>query len=93
MKKLFIVLDAFLDKSQRTVQSCHAVAQWCQEHPDWLQEWNRPDAGHIVVKKAKDLEAWLPQVDSCFREPYWDNRLTALVAYREEGFAPELPLA
>jgi len=93
MKKLFIVVDAFLDKSQRTVQSCHAVANWCKDHPEALQEWNQPGGGHIVLKKCKDLEGWLQEVDSSFKESYWDNKLTALVAYREEGWAEELPLA
>jgi hypothetical protein len=93
MKKLFVIVDAFLDKSQKTVQACHGIARWCEDYYGTrLDEWN-PKEGHIVLKKCQDLESWLPEVDVSFREPYWGNRLTVLVAYREEGFAEELPLA
>jgi len=87
-KKLFVIVDAFLDRSQQTVQACHAVAEFYRDFPMLAAEWGNQN---IVVKKAKDLEPWVGTGDVVFCEPYWNNRRTAVAAYREEGYAEVLP--
>lgn len=91
MKRLYIIVDAFLDRSQQAVQACHAVAAFMLESQH-SEKWNN---GNIVLKKTKDLERWSnPCIDSdvvVFEEPYWNNRVTAVAAYRDEGYAEELP--
>lgn len=87
-KKLFIVVDAFLDRSQQAVQAAHAVAAFCLLDPQGL-EWNN---SNLVIKKAKDFLRWCEDADIVFHEPHWDGRATACAAYREEGYALELPL-
>lgn len=86
-RKLFVIVDAFLDRSQQTVQACHAVGAFCLLDPQAL-EWNNTE---IVIKKAKDFDHWRSLADVEFLESYW-NRVTACAAYREEGYAAELPL-
>jgi len=91
VKKLYVILDSFVNGGgQKVAQTAHAVAAFCLTRPELAQEWNN---GHIVVLKTKRLEEFEGKVDATFREPYWDNRLTAAVAFREEGFAADLPLA
>lgn len=90
MKKLFIILDAFVGGGHKIAQTGHGVAAFCLKCPELAREWNN---NYIIVKKAKDLEAWLPEADALFSEPYWQNRVTAVAAFREEGFAADLPLA
>lgn len=91
MKKLYIILDAFVNGgSQKIAQTAHGVAAFCLARPDLAREWNN---GYIIVKKAKTLDEWIAKGDASFREPHWENRTTVVVAYREDGFAAELPLA
>ena len=91
MKKLYVILDAFVNGGgQKIAQTAHGVAAFCLARPELATEWNN---GYIVVKKAKNLDEWLKQGDASFQEPYWENRTTAVVAFREEGFAADLPLA
>lgn len=89
-KKLYVILDAFVGGGHKIAQTGHAVAAFCLAKPELAKEW---DNGYIIVKKAKDLASWLPASDASFTEPYWDNRLTGVACYREDGFAAELPLA
>lgn len=86
--KLFVIVDAFLDRSQQAVQASHAVAAFCLQWPDSARRWGNQN---IVLKKAKDLHAWAREADATFREPHWKDQLTACAAYREEGYAAELP--
>lgn len=91
MKKLYVILDAFVNGGgQKIAQTAHGVAEFCLKRPDLASEWNN---GYIVVKKTKSLDDWIAQGDVTFREPYWDHRVTAVVAFREDGFAADLPLA
>lgn len=88
-KKLFVIVDAFLDRSQQAVQACHAVAKFCIEEQGLaIGLWNNQN---IVLKKAKDLEPWVGDADVIFEEPYWKNRRTAVASYRHEGYAEVLP--
>lgn len=87
--KLYVIVDAFLDKSHQTAQSNHATAEFCLRCPELARKW---DNHTIIIKKAKNLEEWALQADACFREPYWDNKITAVAAFREDGYAKELPL-
>lgn len=88
MKKLFVIVDAFLDRSQQTVQAAHAVGEFYKCCPKEAAAWGNEN---IIIKKAKNLEPWVDDCDTTFREPYWENKVTAIAAYREEGFAKELP--
>ena len=86
--KLYVVVDSFLDRSQQAVQASHAVAAMFLEKPVLAALWGN---SNIILKKAKNIEDWAEKADAVFREPYWDNRVTACASYREDGFAKELP--
>jgi len=88
--KLFVIVDAFLDRSQQAVQALHAAVKFCLDHPDVAK--NKWGNQNVVIKKAKDFERWASESDAIFVEPYWDNKQTACVAFRPEGYAEELPL-
>jgi len=88
-KKLYVLVDSFLTGGQKIAQAAHAVGQFALDNPKLLREWNN---GIVIIKQSRDLAAWEKLCDASFREPYWENRLTALAAFRGEGFAAELPL-
>lgn len=88
MKRLVIILDAFLKGNQKLAQICHGVAAFGLKCPEEFREWNN---GTIIVKQTKDIDAWEGKCDASFREPYWENRLTVLAAYRPKEFDAELP--
>lgn len=79
--KMFIIVDKNLSKSQQGVQGGHALAQFALDHPDKFREWGNRT---IVYLKA-DID-WMHQYETSeayseFREPYWNNKLTAFAVY------------
>jgi hypothetical protein len=82
MSKLFVLVDKRLSRSQQTVQACHAVAEFVKEHG---KDWKHESMVLLAVDGEDALSKWLCRLNtgpkSCFYEPYWDNRLTAIAAY------------
>ena len=70
-------------------QANHATAEFCLRCPELAKAW---DNHTIIVKKAEAMSEWAEKADAVFREPHWDNKITAVAAYREDDFAAELPL-
>jgi hypothetical protein len=89
-KKLYVVVDASLSKSQQAVQASHGVAQYVIDediHPSkdrWLNST-------LVLLKDRDLDKYLSSCDSYWREPDLDNRVTA-VAFFKHSFPWDIPL-
>ena len=75
MKKLYVLVDENLNEKQRWVQGTHAAVQFTLEYPDL---WKN---GHIVMLKSPDIMWDLEMADSFFREPYYDNKVTAVAKY------------
>jgi len=71
--KLYVLVDATLSKSQRAVQTAHAVAQYLIDNPTTV--WNN---GTLVVLQAEDINNEALNADSLFREPDLGNRITAI---------------
>jgi hypothetical protein len=80
MKKLYVLVDAGLSKSQQAVQSGHAVAEYLLENPN--TEW---DNGTLVYLKTPILETFLYKAEAIFQEPDLDNKITAIAFLAEEA--------
>lgn len=93
--KLYVIVDKTLSKSQQTVQACHAVAEFMLKHPD---RW--PNHTLVILAGEPDeMEHWSDWLDNVvgsvavpFREPYWNNRLTAVAAHGCDKEVEELDL-
>lgn len=93
MKKLFVIVDQSLSKRQQFVQGTHAVAQYLIDHGS--DEWpNRT----LVMLKYNDVEGLMQLIGergikySYFREPYYDNKLTAISALNIEDLTCKMNL-
>lgn len=74
MKKLYILVDANLSKSQQGVQGGHALAEYLLRcETDW-------DNGTLVYLKTYELENYLGIAEAVFREPDLNNHITAIAA-------------
>jgi len=73
MMKLYVLVDPSLSKSQKAVQTAHAVAQYLIDNPN--TDW---DNGTLVVLKARDIDREAAYADSIFREPDLENKITAI---------------
>jgi hypothetical protein len=76
--KLFVVVRPDLSNSQKAVQACHAVGEWCRKFPEWQNET-------LILLEASSLEHLLELERSLgtvphvvFREPDIGNEATAL---------------
>lgn len=70
--KLYIIVDRWLSKPHKAVQAGHAVAAYLKENPD--TEWSN---GTLVYLRSDDILSDSQWCDSIWKEPYWDNQLTA----------------
>lgn len=61
-------------------QSCHALMEFREQHPEVCLEWMR-DSNYIVICESDNLEVLVdkPVKKSYFLEPDLDNRMTAVV--------------
>lgn len=81
--KLYVLVRSDLSKSHQAVQAGHAVAEFCRSFPD--SEWKHRTLVYLKAGDESELTTWLEIVRSCekeiematFREPYWNNSLTA----------------
>lgn len=82
-KKLFVIVNRLLSKSQQAVQGGHAIAQFLIDHPS--SEWRNNTLVFLRVSDEDELSDLYSRLDteqkSLFLEPYWDNKLTAIAAY------------
>ena len=85
--KLYIITRRDLPPGQQAVQSCHALRQFVEEHPDLEQSWYR-ESNHLALlsvrNEAKLERLKLRAIDleykcSEFREPDRNHELTAIV--------------
>lgn len=89
LPKLYVIVDSTLSKSQQTVQAAHGVAQYVLDeeepfHGRWLN-------GTLVLLKDKDLEKYKEMCDSYWREPHFNNKITA-VSFYTDRLPYDLPL-
>lgn len=83
--KLFILVDKNLSRSQQTVQCGHALLNFSY---DWSSEdWHKMSLVILAVNGEEELRLWSDKLTHCnksdFLEPYWDHRMTAVVAFGE----------
>ncbi len=84
--KLYLVTRKDISPGYQAVQSCHALRQFTEEHPEidkqWFQASNylcllsvkNEEELYSLVCRAKDLDVKV----SVFREPDIDNQITAI---------------
>lgn len=87
--KLFIIVDAWLDRNRAVAQIVHATASFCLTRPEEAAQWNNST---VIIKKAKNLDDYVKDADATFKEPHWEDKITAVAAYRDDEYAKELPL-
>ncbi len=93
--KLYILVDKTLTKEQQAVQACHASIQFAKGYP----EWEHQSLVLLGVDGERELEDWQDFLSHQngtrvmhFREPYWDNRLTALACHGVDQYVKNLSL-
>ena len=82
-KKIFVLVDRCLSKAQQTVQAGHSLINFVTSFPN--PEWTTAHLVVLAVNGEDELWQWLQELNtetkSYFREPYWQDRLTAVVAH------------
>lgn len=96
--KLYILVDKTLKPSQQAVQACHAAIEFAKAYPDWKHE----SLVMLGIDGERELEDWYTFLahkkysDDVkvyhFREPYWDDRLTAIACHNVDEYVKKLPL-
>ena len=85
-KKLYVLVDANLSKSQQGVQAGHALAEYLLRcKTDW-------ENGTLVYLKTYDLKKYLHLAEAVFREPDLNNHVTAIAALDIGALVKDLPL-
>jgi peptidyl-tRNA hydrolase len=84
--RLYVVVRADLSPGEQLAQSCHALRAFVAQHPETDARWFA-ESNNLVVLKAKD-EPSLSELSrlaarrglraACFREPDYDDALTAI---------------
>lgn len=81
--RMYLITRKDLSKSQQAVQSSHALAAYCLALPNIAHEWNNHTLIALTVQDEAAMCSLMDQLSqlghSCipFREPYYDNALTA----------------
>ena len=82
--KLYILVRDDLEPIHKAVQAGHAVAQFMLEHYEYV-EWDNGTLVYLSVPNEWELDKRLMNSDSkylsVFREPFWNNSLTAIALY------------
>lgn len=90
--KLFLLIDRRLNRSQQTVQACHAAIEFSKKFPNWTHQ----SLVLLSVNGEAELEEWLLKLKdfdtASFRESYWGNRLTAIACHGCDELVKELAL-
>jgi hypothetical protein len=93
--KLYVLVRKDLKPSHRAVQGGHALAQLLLTHD---LPWKNGTLIYLGVedeKKLRKLYKKLPcRKKAFFKEPFWDNSVTAIAAYGKKipHFLRKLPL-
>jgi len=91
--KLFVLIDKRLSRSQQAVQACHAVAEFALKYGN---QWEHRSMVLLAVDGGDQLEEWTGKLADCrfveFREPYYDNRMTAIACHGCDELIKELRL-
>lgn len=86
--KLYVIIRKNLSTSQIAVQGGHAVAEYCRSFPD--SKWGYHTLVYLGVENEHELDQWLEKLKTNkneyveFREPWWDNSLTAIAVLGTE---------
>lgn len=99
--KLYIVVRSDLPPGLQTAQSCHALSEFAQEHPELYKEWKRDNNLVVLASPGKDALAKLAYdmtnrgvAFSMFTEPDLGGELTAICIEPKGGrYLSTLPLA
>lgn len=84
--KLYIVVRADLPIGAQMAQSCHALRQFTEEHPEHDKSWFK-NSNYIAVLHAEDENHLNKLIITCvkkeilfsvFEEPFFDNQITAI---------------
>ena len=92
--KLFVLIDKRLSRSQQAVQACHAVAEFAKAYPDWEHR----SMILLAVDGRDRLEhEWLKDKlvgfkHTAFREPHYDNHVTAIACHGVDELIKDLRL-
>lgn len=93
--KLFILIDKRLSRSQQAVQASHAAIDFALQYG---RDWKHQSLVLLAVDGRDELERWNQDfLDkgykvSCFREPYYQNGMTAVVCHGCDNDVKELKL-
>lgn len=81
--KLYILVRGDLSGPHRAVQAGHAVAEWCKREtknaPEW--RWTNGTLVYLQVANEATLVQWQARLGAeavSWREPYWNDQLTAI---------------
>lgn len=94
--KLFILIDKRLSRSQQAVQASHAAIEFALKHG---KEWKHQSLVLLAVDGRDELEQWYDWFDNqpgykvaFFREPYYQNGMTAVACHGCDEDIKELKL-
>ena len=96
MNKLYVLSRKDLGLVYQAVQSGHALAQWCLEHPK--NYWQNQTLIYLEVKNEKKLLKWREKLRqkgievSEFVEPDVDYKVTAIACFANENLFKKLDL-
>lgn len=79
--KLYVVVSRDMKASHRAIQAGHAVADFLIKNPD--SKWRGHSLVYLKVDTEEELEMLLMSEAEIgyFREPYWNNKLTAVALH------------
>ena len=86
-KRLVLLVDANLSRSQRAVQLAHAAIQWKEDHPG--HEWKNEN---IILKQAKNFSDYICLADSVWRDSYYGDRIVSMAALGIDDTLRHVPL-
>jgi len=93
--KLYVLVDKTLSKQQQAVQACHAVAEFALKYG---KDWKHESLVLLAVDSSLELEECWYKIMLClhdrigFREPHYNNRMTAVACYGCDEEVKELQL-
>lgn len=93
MQKLYVVVRNDISLPYQGVQGGHALAQWLIENP--LQTWNNE---FLIYLQVEDINKFIFKLElknikySMFKEPDFENKITAVCLQTEDNMMDKLKL-